>query len=65
MGRLIVEKALAMRLSAHLPHALWQEIIATAVYLYNRTPKHSLDWKSPYEAFHEVTMTEKTDPVAP
>ena len=56
MGRLIVEKARAIRLSAHLPHALWREIIATAVYLYNRTPKHSLNWKSPYEAFHEVTM---------
>ena len=48
IGRLIVEKARAMRLSAHLPHALWQEIIATAVYLYNRTPKHNLEWKSPY-----------------
>ena len=45
-----------MRLSAHLPHALWREIIAMVVYLYNRTPKHSLDWKSPYEAFHEVTI---------
>jgi hypothetical protein len=56
MGRLIVEKARAMRLSALLPHALWREIIATAVYLYNRTPKHNLEWKSPYEAFHDVTM---------
>jgi hypothetical protein len=43
MGCLIVEKARAIRLSAHLPHALWREIIATAVYLYNRTPKHNLE----------------------
>ena len=45
-----------MRLLAHLPHALWREIIATAVYLYNRTPKHNLEWKSLYEVFHDVTM---------
>ena len=51
-GRLIVEKAQAMRLSASLPHKLWREIIGTATYLYNRTPRHSNDWKSPYEAFH-------------
>jgi hypothetical protein len=59
MGRLIVEKARAMRLSARLPHALWREIIASAVYLYNRTPKYNLDWKSPYEAFHKVTMSDE------
>ena len=51
-GRLIMEKARAMRLSANLPHKLWREIISSATYLYNRTPRVSLDWKSPYEAFH-------------
>jgi hypothetical protein len=59
MGRLIVEKARTMRLSACLPHVLWREIIASAVYLYNQTPKYNLDWKSPYEAFHEVTMSDE------
>ena len=59
MGRLIVEKARAMRLLARLPYALWREIIASAVYLYNRTLKYNLDWKSPYEAFHEVTISDK------
>ena len=34
-GRLIMEKARAMRLSANLPHKLWREIIGTANYLYN------------------------------
>ena len=48
-----------MRLSARLPHTLWREIISLAVYLYNRTPKYNLDWKSPYEAFHEVTMSDE------
>ena len=46
-----------MRLSAKLPHALWREIVAAAGYLYNRTPRHSLDWRSPYEAFNEHVMT--------
>ena len=45
-----------MRLSAHLPHMLWREIIATAAYLYNRTLKHSLDWKSLYEVFYDITI---------
>jgi hypothetical protein len=57
MGGVIMEKARAMRLSSRLPHALWREIVATAVYLYNRTPRHSLKWKSPYEAFHQYVMT--------
>lgn len=51
-GRLIMEKARAMRLSANLPHKLWREIVATATYLYNRTPRALSDWKNPYEAFH-------------
>src|SRR5436190_23401922 len=56
MGHLIMEKAQAMRLSGCLPHALWQEIIAMAMYLHNQTPHHSLRWKSLYEAFHNFTM---------
>ena len=51
-GRLIMEKARAMRLSTNLPHKLWREIIAAATYLYNRTPRASNNWKSPYELFH-------------
>ena len=42
-GRLIVEKARAMRLSSNLPHKLWREIIGTANYLYNQTPRYSND----------------------
>ena len=56
MGRLIMEKARAMRLSGRLPHALWRDIVAASIYLYNRTPRYSLGWKSPYEAFHEYVM---------
>jgi hypothetical protein len=57
MGRIIMAKARAMRLSGRLPHALWREIVSTAIYLYNRTPRYSLGWKSPYEAFHDHVMT--------
>ena len=56
LGRLIMEKARAMRLSGRLPHALWKDIVAAATYLYIRTPRYSLGWKSPYEAFHEYVM---------
>ena len=55
-GRLIMEKARAMRLSANLPHILWRDIVFTATYLYNRTPRASNNWKSPYEAFHSYVF---------
>ena len=50
-GGVIMERARAMRLAANLPHDLWKEIINTAVYLFNRTPKYGLEWKTPYEVF--------------
>ena len=51
-GRLLIKKAQAMRLAANLPHRLWRDIIGTATYLYNQTPRNSNDWKSPYKFFH-------------
>jgi hypothetical protein len=45
-----------MRLSGKLPHSLWREIISTAVYLYNQTPREGPDSKSPYKTFHDITM---------
>ena len=51
-GRLIIEKARAIKLSANLPHKLWREIVAASTYLYNWTPRASNNWKWPYEAFH-------------
>lgn len=58
-GRSIMEKARAMRLSANLPYRLWREIVSTATYLYNRTPRASNDWKSPYEAFYSYVFDKK------
>ena len=54
-----MEKAQAMRLSTNLPHKLWREIVRTAGYLYNRTPRQSNDWKSPYESFHTFVFEQE------
>ncbi len=51
-GRLIMEKAYAIRLFKNLPHKLWREIVAAATYLYNRTLRASNNWRSPYKVFH-------------
>jgi hypothetical protein len=47
-----MEKARSMRISVRLPHDLWIEIINSAVYLYNRTPRYANDWQTPYERFY-------------
>lgn len=44
MGRTIITKARAMRISAKLPQSLWREIVQAAAYLYIRTPRRLLDW---------------------
>ncbi len=51
-GGVIKQKIIAMGSSSNLPKELWPEITRAAVYLYNRTPRYSLNWKSPYELFH-------------
>jgi hypothetical protein len=50
-GGVIKEKSRAMRLDANLPWELWPEVVRSAVYLYNRTPRYSNHWRSPYEDF--------------
>lgn len=54
-GGVIKEKARAMRLDANLPWDLWPEVTRSAVYLYNRTPRYSNRWKTPYEVFFTRT----------
>jgi hypothetical protein len=49
-GGVIVTKARCLRNSALLPASLWPEIVCTAAYLHNRTPRKALIWKTPYEA---------------
>ena len=53
-GGVIIEKTRAMRIAANLPHDLWKEIVNTAVYLHNRTPRYAQGWKTPYEVFHSA-----------
>ena len=53
-GALIVEKARCMRVEAKLPADMWPEIVQTAAYLNNRTPKRRLGWKTPHEALTGV-----------
>ena len=59
-GGVVMEKARAMRISARLPHNLWKEIVNSAAYLYNRTPRRSLGWKTPYEVFFSNVENEPT-----
>ena len=63
-GGAIMEKALAMRNTANLPHDLWNKIVNSAVYLRDRTPHASLTWKSPYEKFYTYT-SESAGPSKP
>ncbi|KAI0991999.1 hypothetical protein K3495_g16187, partial [Podosphaera aphanis] len=49
-NRTIVTKARAMLLD--LPIFLWAEAIATSVYLYNRIPHRTIDFRSPFELLH-------------
>jgi hypothetical protein len=44
-----------MRLDANLSWELWLEVTRAAVYLYNRTPNYSNNWKTPYEIFFTYT----------
>jgi hypothetical protein len=46
----IVTKARYLRNGALLPTSLWLEIVRTAAYLYNRTPRKALRWKTLYKA---------------
>ncbi|KAJ3554331.1 hypothetical protein NPX13_g10642 [Xylaria arbuscula] len=55
-GGVIKDKARAMRLGLNLPKSLWPEIMKAAIYLYNRSPKHIYNWKTPYERFHTYFM---------
>ena len=46
-GGVIKEKSRAMR--GKLPAIMWREYTRAAVYLFNRTPRYSNSWKTPYE----------------
>lgn len=50
-GGVAKEKVRLLIIDSKLPDGLWPELMRTAVYLLNRTPKQRLKWKTPYESF--------------
>lgn len=51
-GGVVKEKGNAMREGAKLPAFLWPEIQRAAVYLSNRTPRYTFNWKTPIDRFY-------------
>ncbi|KAL0373127.1 UNVERIFIED_CONTAM: Zinc finger BED domain-containing protein RICESLEEPER 3 [Sesamum calycinum] len=47
----------AMNIKASLPKLFWGEYVLAAMYLINRLPTPTLDWKSPYEILHHKPPT--------
>ena len=58
-----MEKSRAMRIAENLPHDLWKEILNSAVYLHNRTPREAQLWKTPHEVFFSSTYVAGPKPV--
>jgi len=48
INRVILNKVRALLLTSNLPKLIWGEAMLTAVYLYNRTPSSSIEFKTPY-----------------
>jgi len=60
-GGVVKEKARLLILDSNLPRELWPEMVRTAVYLLNRTPKQRLAWKTPYESFFSAIPTSNAE----
>ncbi|KLP04001.1 Uncharacterized protein LW94_14520 [Fusarium fujikuroi] len=56
-GGVVKEKVRLLIIDSKLPSGLWPEIMRTAVYLLNRTPKQGLQWKTPYESFFSAIQS--------
>ncbi|KAH9695610.1 hypothetical protein KPL71_022838 [Citrus sinensis] len=51
MNRTLIEKVRCMLLTANLSKHFWAEVVNTAVYLINRSPSSTLDFKTPQEVW--------------
>ena len=49
INRTIITKVRAMLIESNAPKYLWGEAILATVYIYNRTPHSTLNFKTPYE----------------
>ncbi|KAL9572097.1 hypothetical protein ACKAV7_003814 [Fusarium commune] len=58
-GGVVKEKVRLLTIDSNLPPGLWPEMVRTAVYILNRTPKQGLKWKTPYESFFSSIPTAK------
>ena len=61
-GGVMITKARAIRIDAHLPENLWPETIKAAGYLTNRAPTKRLDWKTPFQKLQEATGASNPKP---
>jgi hypothetical protein len=48
-NRTLMDKAQSMHLDACFPPSWWKFVVNTATHLYNHTPVHHLNWRTPYE----------------
>ena len=51
-GRSILDRGRAILYEANLPDYLWPVIVGAIIFLLNRTPIESLDWKTSYECLY-------------
>ena len=58
MNRTLIEKARSMLSGAGMEQKNWEEVVATACYLINRSPTSSLIDKTPMEAWsgHKTSL---------
>jgi hypothetical protein len=63
-GGVVGQRARAFHIEAKLPKNLWSESYTAAVYIINRLPTKSLDWKTPYEVLRKAVGLVDTIPRA-
>jgi hypothetical protein len=51
-NRTIMDKAMSMLHTTGLSNGFWEHAISTATYIYNHTPIHSLQWRTPHETWN-------------
>ncbi len=59
LNRDIQEKIRALIFSSGFPKQLWAYALQYAIQVYNKTPKSRINFKTPYELFHERPCTVK------
>lgn len=56
----MMDQSEAMRHEACIADSWWEFSIAHVVHIYNQTPKHQNNWKTPYEMIYGLTPTSIT-----